>query len=550
MKKIRKKGRRHKGQFNNRLVAVAVMICLLCCTVSAGLLAQPVIVYASVGTSIKSLIVTLIAAIGIGNSNPNFTNALDQSQLLNSSYESLVDESISAAALDQELSNLGVDVTNMTNVLSNSAADAAAVSAQDTTGALGEIGAASAGENIKAAAEHLAETGEVGAAIGGKAVGCLNGMGALLPIVWNQQIHNENVQKLQKLIASASEYNTPDSTIEQLQPGHYLSCFSTLINNGNTRYYYYYSVPDSVYCLAYPNRYGYYCPVFVNPNNTTVIVRNIRTEYDISISPHSIYDTNYGASYSDREFTGFEMYDSYASGTAAAESLKNGNLNTPNLYSPDLIGLDGNQKGTWSSNNNINVFNFPDIKPIVNITNNSPTEYITPIDYDDYKNWQQTAQQNTQNKDIGQDQGEDFQNFIRDFINQWNGSIPQPTAAPITPVDPIVTPVPTIPVTPTPSPEESAEIPKGFTTPELKDKFPFCIPYDIFLAFGLLTAQGEAPVFDWNITFGQYGTYNVHIDLSPWDPAARLLRILQLLLFIVCLAVGTRRLGGFGSGEE
>lgn len=536
MKKIRKKGR-HKGQFNNRLVAVTVTICLLCCTVSAGLLAQPVVVYASIGTSIKSLIITLIAAIGIGNSNPNFTNALDQSQLLNSSYESLVDESISAEALDQELSNLGVDVTNMTNVLGNSAEDAAAVSAQDSTGALGEIGAATAGQNIKAAAEHLAETGEVGAAIGGKAAGCLNGMGSLLPVIWNQQIHSEGVQKLQKLISQSLPYDTNDSVIQQMYAGGQTGkCF---YSTGANQYKIYY-VPSGWYCVRVGN--------FNYVVNGTDVAGQYKyydaSQYSystLSLNAHSknLVQGTYG--YLDSEFV--EVSDSMMT------QLMNGTATITNR-SPDLIGTNGNQSGNWTINNNINNFNFPDIKPIVNITNNSPTEYITPIDYDDYKNWQSTANQNTQNKDYGEQQGEDFQNLIRDFINQWNGQIPQPTVAPINPVNPIVTPVPTIPVTPTPSPEEGAEIPKGFTTPELKDKFPFCIPYDIFLAFGLLTAQGEAPVFDWDITFGQYGTYNVHIDLSPWDPAARLLRILQLLLFIVCLAVGTRKLGGFGSGEE
>lgn len=75
----------------------------------------------------------------------------------------------------------------------------------------------------------------------------------------------------------------------------------------------------------------------------------------------------------------------------------------------------------------------------------------------------------------------------------------------------------------------------------LTDFFPFCIPFDLYNLLDALAAAPEAPVFNGVIpvpTFGQ--TYEIEVDLSPWDNVAALFRTLQLGLFIVGLALVTR----------
>lgn len=69
--------------------------------------------------------------------------------------------------------------------------------------------------------------------------------------------------------------------------------------------------------------------------------------------------------------------------------------------------------------------------------------------------------------------------------------------------------------------------------------FPFCIPFDIFRFIKLLSADPEAPHFEWKYNFlGMKGVINV--DLSVFDDVARICRNMQDLIFIVGLAMVTR----------
>lgn len=102
------------------------------------------------------------------------------------------------------------------------------------------------------------------------------------------------------------------------------------------------------------------------------------------------------------------------------------------------------------------------------------------------------------------------------------------------------TPIETNPDTP----GEGAEVPEGLApyTVQLKDFFPFCIPFDIVDFVGVLCADPVAPSFEW--TFTQYSGQKdtLEIDLSPFDEVAQLLRNMELLLFIIGLAFLTRNL--------
>ena len=75
----------------------------------------------------------------------------------------------------------------------------------------------------------------------------------------------------------------------------------------------------------------------------------------------------------------------------------------------------------------------------------------------------------------------------------------------------------------------------------LKDFFPFCIPFDIYDFFSALIAAPEAPQFHWEIKDLSGHSYSIDIDLSCWDSLAATFRTMQLLLFIVGLAVASRK---------
>ena len=77
---------------------------------------------------------------------------------------------------------------------------------------------------------------------------------------------------------------------------------------------------------------------------------------------------------------------------------------------------------------------------------------------------------------------------------------------------------------------------------DLKEFFPFCIPFDLYDFFTCLNADPVAPVIEWVIPLPGGDTYPLEINLSAFDGVAQLLRRLQLLLFCVGLAFKTRDL--------
>lgn len=76
---------------------------------------------------------------------------------------------------------------------------------------------------------------------------------------------------------------------------------------------------------------------------------------------------------------------------------------------------------------------------------------------------------------------------------------------------------------------------------DLRDFFPFCIPFDLFEFFQLLDADPVAPVFHWEIQDLAGNVYSIDIDLSAWDSTALFFRRLQLLVFTVGLAMASRK---------
>ena len=76
---------------------------------------------------------------------------------------------------------------------------------------------------------------------------------------------------------------------------------------------------------------------------------------------------------------------------------------------------------------------------------------------------------------------------------------------------------------------------------DLKDFFPFCIPFDLYEFFSLLCAEPTAPVFHWEIQDLAGNPYSIDIDLSAWDGFATLFRYMELLVFIIGLAMASRK---------
>ena len=75
----------------------------------------------------------------------------------------------------------------------------------------------------------------------------------------------------------------------------------------------------------------------------------------------------------------------------------------------------------------------------------------------------------------------------------------------------------------------------------LTDLFPFCIPKDIYDLVTVFNAEPEAPHFVFDVPFPYMEEpWHIDIDFAVWDSVALVLRRLELLLFVVGLAMATR----------
>lgn len=90
--------------------------------------------------------------------------------------------------------------------------------------------------------------------------------------------------------------------------------------------------------------------------------------------------------------------------------------------------------------------------------------------------------------------------------------------------------------------EEISVNPDDYAVNGLQEIFPFCIPFDIYNFVEALDATPEAPVINWRFYVPGIVDETIEIDLSVFDPVARLLRTMELLLFCVGLAFVTRKI--------
>lgn len=116
---------------------------------------------------------------------------------------------------------------------------------------------------------------------------------------------------------------------------------------------------------------------------------------------------------------------------------------------------------------------------------------------------------------------------------------PDPNPDPDPDPEPDPDPDPTDPDTPSGGDGTPPDF-NGMMLPGLKDFFPFCIPFDLYNMMQALCAEPEAPKFTFATSFlGQ--VYTVDIDLSAWDNVAATIRYMVVAIYIVALAVATRK---------
>ena len=104
-------------------------------------------------------------------------------------------------------------------------------------------------------------------------------------------------------------------------------------------------------------------------------------------------------------------------------------------------------------------------------------------------------------------------------------------------------------VTPTPDKPDSgdtgADDDKESFTADLKELFPFCIPFDLIHALKILSADPETPYFEVPVKIHSFGIdvdYTFVLDFEQFNMIAKVLRTVETLGFIVLLIWVTRDL--------
>ena len=94
-------------------------------------------------------------------------------------------------------------------------------------------------------------------------------------------------------------------------------------------------------------------------------------------------------------------------------------------------------------------------------------------------------------------------------------------------------------VTDTPAAQVSQNA-SDYQSPGLQTVFPFCIPFDIYAFFECLAADPVAPAFTWRFYVPGICDEQFTVDMAPFNAVAQIVRTMELMAFIVGLALVTR----------
>lgn len=138
---------------------------------------------------------------------------------------------------------------------------------------------------------------------------------------------------------------------------------------------------------------------------------------------------------------------------------------------------------------------------------------------------------------------------LRDYFNDIgvnNDPTQDPATDPDKPIEPDPNPDPDNPVNP--DNPDNPDNPSGDTDTkpflaDLKDLFPFCIPFDLIHAIKILNAKGEPPRWVIPINYPSVGlNEELVIDFSDAENVVVVIRVFETLGFIVALICATRAL--------
>ena len=506
--------------------------------------------------TVAEIIISLLAGNGTAVTNTSYLNKINSSYGVNSTLATATrTDGTIGAMMDAGLFSIADDGTFIDNGLLSAIESQPAYTQCNIDSIMGTW------NDSHTAIETTAATNLGGAIGAGTAIGTVCQVAGAFMVGFNlgnlavnfvDQYHQKMATK-QALEAVTSNVDVPS--------GYY---YQFGCNGSSSSYYTALFVPNSCYCYwvearNYPGEYTIY--VF-NPSNNNATFRWARntSRYPTSLTntftvpAHSYSSVSATVPIRAQGNIGMDGNESQLTNTNnyINDGVANGTIPSP-VYSPDVIGRSGNQRPSSFSNTQ-NPENWPDIG------NQLPEgKGITVIPWDDYMDFVNDANTNSNQGNTTINQGDTYNNFIENYyvtpettVNPDidNPGINNPTVETVTSPDYN----PTVPEQPTPNPkeelttEEIQDTTDYMTTPGLKDVFPFSIPWDIAGLFNIFSTDNRAaPVITFPIKSNLFGIdEEVTIDLTPFDGIASLLRLLELIGFGIGLAFVTRYLIGAG----
>ena len=355
--------------------------------------------------------------------------------------------------------------------------------------------------------------------------------------------------KYDKYISAGAQITARDSAINLLEPG---GRYYTILTDVAKNRYFNVVTPPGVWMVCYKDSASSneYKTSAINGTDTPKVVKYVDYSNDV-------YQSSVGAKfytsmpYSRNNYSdGMMVLSEYGNSAINNywQKVKSGEEKMPKVFSPDIIGPNGNQEGNYDSDNN--QYQVPDMKPQVD----PGVQSGKPLTLQDWLNFANSVKNNNSNTNPLPDNKAIFD----DVINAIKKAIPNPNPNPDT--DPYHPPTPT----PVPDPdygdpnpdqpdfESETDIPdpvdtgNPWITPDLLEKFPFCIPKDMIdMVKGFKSADRTAPHISWNFKSPVgHVDYTFNLDLEDFEDVATLLRALELAAFIVGLAFATRYLIG------
>lgn len=484
-------------------------------------------------TTIASVILSLLLQSGAAPVNSSWVNTLNVSYGVESSIGT-IENAIQSGLLTETATGL-VD-TGLSSAIESAPAYTELGLSEIFTTTATDIGVieASGGVNLANTAIHTGTAGTIGAFGGAVAIGI--GAGVLINHV------RESIGRLIK-------YGLPVNT------GEYIK--SVLPENGWSTYFSKTTQVNAVTQVLYEDVFiceenviagSYITPGTRNDTyhgnlysaDDSMQIRHIsfsNKQITADTTSEATAAYNYATSVNGRSgstmnYWGLPIFQDSEAVYDYATNVRNGVEDQIATISPDIIGTEGNQ------------YYNPGTDTFPGLVNPIPDGYdMNPVDENQYADLIEQANDNTENGETGEEQGTLFDNLIDDLLVEPSLVPDQGVDIPTIPDRPIIPEQPTIPAKDPISQEEQDLINSGLVNSELANVFPFCIPFDIYALVTGLKAGREAPVIVFEFP-EQFGWGGITIDLSRWDEVATILRHMELLLFIIGLAVNTRSLIG------